>query len=263
MGKWCKKIYAVIITAILAVVLMGTGCGQISSDNSGGKIGIIGAMDEEVRHLKDDTENKKTTEIAGMEFCEGTLEGKKVVIVQCGMGKVNAGICAHTLINRFGCTKIINTGVAGSLQDQMKLGDIVVAVDAVQHDFTVEEIGFEKGEIPYTGRYSFPTDEAMRKTAVEAAKSVAPDANVYEGRICTGDQFIATQEQKDRILADFGGLCCEMEGGAIAQACYLNNTPFVIIRAISDTADDDEYEIFMKTTAINCSRIVEYMVGNM
>ena len=117
-------------------------------------IGIIGAMDTEVASLKQEADIKKTTVIAGMEFCEGTLEGKNVVIVKCGMGKVNAGICANTLINNFGCTKIINTGVAGSLDNQIDIGDIVVSVDAVQHDFTVEAIGFAKGEIPYTGRTS-------------------------------------------------------------------------------------------------------------
>ncbi|OON87754.1 5'-methylthioadenosine/S-adenosylhomocysteine nucleosidase [Oribacterium sp. C9] len=252
-----------IMTALLAVILLAAGCSQIPDGKSNGSIGIIGAMDEEVSYLKNITENKKITEVAGMEFCEGTLEGKKVVIVQCGIGKVNAGICANTLINQFGCEKIINTGVAGSLQNQIGLGDIVVSVDAVQHDFTVEAIGFAKGEIPYTGLYAFPADETMRKTAVESAKSVTPETQVFEGRVCTGDQFISGNEQKEKILSDFGGLCCEMEGGAIAQACYLNKTPFVIIRAISDTSDELEYDLFMENAAINCARIVQYMVGKL
>ena len=153
-------------------------------------------------------------EMMGMDFCEGTLEGKNVVIVQCGMGKVNAGVCANTLIGEFGCTKIINTGVAGSLDNQIDIGDIVVSVDAVQHDFTVEAIGFQKGEIPYTGLYAFPADEEMRKMAVAAAQEGAPDQHVFEGRVCTGDQFISSKEQKEKILSDFGGLCCEMEAAA-------------------------------------------------
>ncbi len=263
MRRFLKNSFIITMTTIFAFIFLVTGCGQNKNNSSDGSIGIIGAMDEEVSYLKEKISNKKSTEVAGMEFFEGTLEGKKVVVVQCGMGKVNAGICANTLINQFGCTKIINTGVAGTLQENIGLGDIVVSVDAVQHDFTVEAIGFEKGEIPYTGRFSFPADESMRKAAMEAAASVAPEVEVFEGRVCSGDQFISNKEQKDKILSDFGGLCCEMEGGAIGQACYLNNTPFVIIRAISDTTDDSEYEAFKESAAKNCAQIVEYMVGNM
>lgn len=226
-------------------------------------IGIIGAMDEEVASLKAAIENPEITSVAGMEFCRGKLDGVDAVIVQCGVGKVNAGICTNTLINEFGCTRIINTGVAGSLDAQIDIGDIVVSTDAVQHDFTAEAVGFAKGEIPYTGLYAFPADETMRKAAVEAAHAAAPEVHVFEGRVCSGDQFIASKEQKERIISDFNGMCCEMEGGAIAQVCYLNGTPFVIIRAISDKADDSEemsYEMFMSEAAVRCAAIVRYMI---
>jgi len=182
------------------------------------------------------------------------------------MGKVNAGICAHTLINDFGCTKIINTGVAGSLDNAIDIGDIVVSTDAVQHDFDVTPIGFERGEIPYTGLYAFPADETLRALAVSAVHSSAPEIQVFEGRVCSGDQFIASREQKETILSNFGGECCEMEGGAIAQACYLNNTPFVIIRAISDKADDSEevsFKEFEEAAAVRCAAIVRYMVSTL
>lgn len=259
-------------TAVFAAVL--AGCAQAASSaaqqgaSSGAQeaIGIIGAMDEEVASLKEAAEIERTTAIASMEFCEGTLGGKRVVIVQCGMGKVNAGICAHTLIKDFGCTKIINSGVAGSLDKRLNVGDIVVSEDAVQHDFDVEPIGFKKGEIPYTELYAFPADEALRSLAVSTAQEVAPGVSVYEGRVCTGDQFISTKEQKKAIVADFGGLCCEMEGGAVAHVCYLNNTPFVIIRAISDKADDAdesesvEYETFKADAAAHVAGIVQRMV---
>ena len=259
-----SRILAVLLTLLLAVPAALTGCGSTekAQDNV---IGIIGAMEEEVTTLKDSLEGMEVTKIAEMDFCKGKLNGKNVVVVQCGMGKVNAGICAHTLINAFGCSKIINTGVAGSLDNQLDIGDIVVSVDAVQHDFTVEAIGFKKGEIPYTGLYAFPADEELRKTAVEAAEKAAPDIHVYEGRICTGDQFVSNNEQKEKITADFGGMCCEMEGGAIAQVCYLNKTPFVVIRAISDKSDGSqsmEYETFKEAAAKNCATIVEYMVEN-
>ena len=227
------------------------------------KTGIIGAMEEEVNFLKEALSDSKTSTIAGMEFFEGKLDGEDVVVVQCGVGKVNAGICANTLINNFGCTRIINTGVAGSLDNEIDIGDVVVSVDACQHDFTVEALGFANGEIPYTGLFAFPADETMRKEAVEAVHEAAPDVHVFEGRVCTGDQFISSKIQKETITSAFGGMCCEMEGGAIAQACYLNNTPFVIIRAISDKADDSEelnYELFKEEAAEHCASIVHYMI---
>ena len=179
------------------------------------------------------------------------------------MGKVNAGICSNTLINDFGCTKIINTGAAGSLDNQIDIGDFVISTDAVQHDFDVEAIGFKKGEIPYTGLYAFTADETMRSVAVKAVKETSPDNHVFEGRVCSGDQFISTKEQKDKIISDFGGMCCEMEGAAIAQVCYLNKTPFVIIRAISDKPDETEiveYKEFEAEAAANCAKIVENIV---
>ncbi|MBR0085277.1 MAG: 5'-methylthioadenosine/adenosylhomocysteine nucleosidase [Lachnospiraceae bacterium] len=250
---------------MIACILLG-GCAKKEAEAPKEAIGIIGAMDSEVASLKEAAHITETTEIAGMEFCEGTLGKQNVVIVKCGMGKVNAGICANTLINDFGCTRVINTGVAGSLDNKIDIGDIVVSVDAVQHDYDVQAIGYKKGEIPYTGLYAFPADEDLRAAAVEAVHASAPDVHVFEGRVCSGDQFISTAEQKERIIADFGGLCCEMEGAAIAQACYLNETPFVIIRAVSDKSDGSqevEFETFEVEAAANCARIVQYMIENM
>ncbi|SES88903.1 adenosylhomocysteine nucleosidase [[Clostridium] aminophilum] len=259
--------FCMMLSVMFAVLLLGGCSGKKTSEKTFEKTsertGVIGAMEEEVGTLKEAITDLKTSSVAGMEFYEGKLDGVDVVVVQCGMGKVNAGICANTLINNFGCTKIINTGVAGSLDAQIDIGDIVVSTDAVQHDFTVEAIGFKKGEIPYTGRFEFPADEPMRKAAVEAVRTSAPEVKVFEGRICTGDQFISSQEQRNKIITDFGGMCCEMEGGAIAQACYLNKTPFVILRAISDKADQSEemnYEKFKEQAAKNCASIVRYMV---
>lgn len=260
-----KKLIALIIALAMSLTLVACGQQAEPAAEQVAVAGIIGAMEEELASLKSAMQITSTRTIAGMEFCEGTLDGKAVVVVQCGMGKVNAGICAHTLINEFGCARIINTGVAGSLDAKIDIGDIVVSTDAVQHDFTVEAIGFEKGEIPYTGLYAFPADETLRALAVGATHTVAPEIQVFEGRVCTGDQFISTREQKEEILSNFGGECCEMEGGAIAQACYLNDTPFVIIRAISDKADDSEeinYEQFKEAAATRCAAIVRTMVAS-
>lgn len=227
------------------------------------KYGIIGAMDPEVTSLQESLTDPKSEIIADMKFVSGRLGQTEAVIVKCGMGKVNAGICAHTLIQKYGCTKIINTGVAGSLDNRIDIGDIVVSTEAVQHDFDVSVIGFQKGEIPYTGLVAFPSDSALHDEAVKAVKATASEINVFEGRVCSGDQFIASSEQKNKILETFGGLCCEMEGGAIAQVCYLNHTPYVILRAISDKADHSEemsFEQFAETAAKRCAAIVHVMV---
>lgn len=258
-----KRLFAAICILSLLAGAVLAGCGQANGNTE--TIGIIGAMDVEVNSLKDAAGISKTTTVAGMEFCEGKLGDKNVVIVKCGMGKVNAGICATTLINDFGCTRIINTGVAGSLDNRIDIGDIVVSTEAVQHDFDVTFLGFEKGEIPYTGLYAFPADEDLRNSAVNAVKESAPEVNVFEGRVCSGDQFISEKEQRETIISNFGGLCCEMEGAAIAQACYLNETPFVVIRAISDKPNETEfvdYTVFEAEAAARCAKIVLNMVQN-
>lgn len=225
--------------------------------------GIIGAMDSEVKALKAAMQIEETFRLAAMEFCRGTLDGQPVVVVQCGMGKVNAGICAQILIGHFRASRIINTGVAGSLNNAIDIGDLVISTDAVQHDFDVSPVGFAKGEIPYTGLYAFPADESLRQKAKAAAETYAPEVKVFEGRVCSGDQFIASAAQKNAIISRFGGFCCEMEGAAIAQVCYLNRIPFVIIRAISDKADASEevsFEAFQAEAAERCSRIVHAMI---
>ena len=255
------------LLGVLALLALAAGCGPggpAAAETA--PIGIIGAMDEEVASLKEAADITETREIAAMTFCRGALGDRPVVIVQCGMGKVNAGICAHTLIREFGCDRIINTGVAGSLDNRLDIGDIVVSTEAVQHDFDVSFLGFDKGEIPYTGLVAFPADEALRAAAAEAVRQTAPEVHVMEGRVCSGDQFIYRIAQKEEILHNFGGDCCEMEGAAIAQVCHLNHTPFVIIRAISDKPDGSKivnFPEFSKEAAASCARIVCSMVSRL
>lgn len=260
-----KTILSLIGVSLILSTALLTGCSNSASapEKQEEKIGIIGAMDVEVDTLKKAAEITSTSKIAEMEFCEGKLGNRSVVIVKCGMGKVNAGICTNTLINEYHCTRIVNTGVAGSLDNQIDIGDIVVSTDAVQHDFDVTYLGYKKGEIPYTGLYAFSADETMRAEAVEAVKQSAPEVKVFEGRVCSGDQFISTKEQKEKIISNYGGMCCEMEGAAIAQTCYLNKTPFVIIRAISDKVDEtvvEDYTVFEAKAAARCAKIVQYLV---
>ena len=229
------------------------------------KIGIIGAMKSEVEALKEALATSRKEMKASMEFCEGKLGQMDVVVVQSGIGKVNAGICAQILVDDFAVTHIINTGVAGSLSNELDIGDIVISKDAVQHDFTVEAIGFKKGEIPFTGKVAFEADETLRQKALAAVKAALPDIRAVEGRVCSGDQFISSKEAKERIIADFDGTCAEMEGAAIAQVCHANNLPFVVLRAISDKADGSaqvSFEEFEQKAAKNSSRLVQYMLEN-
>ena len=229
------------------------------------KTGIIGAMDEEVDTLKAAVADAKITLLGGMEFCEGKLDGHPVVIVRCGVGKVNAGNCAQLLISVFGVDCVINTGVAGSLDATIDIGDIVVSTDAVQHDFDLTPLGYAPGELYGVGSSSLPADEGMRTDAVNAVKVCSPEVHVFEGRVCTGDQFISSAAQKEAILSVFGGLCCEMEGGAIAQVCHQNGVPFVIIRAISDKADGSaemDYTEFVHEAAVRCAAITHYMIAH-
>lgn len=227
------------------------------------KTGIIGAMTEEVASLKAALTEEHVRTVAGMEFHEGKLDGADVVVVKCSVGKVNAAACTQILSDIFGVSRIINTGVAGSLDADIDIGDIVVSTDAVQHDMDCTALGCARGEIPYSAEYIFKADEEMRKSAVQAVKAAAPDIKVFEGRVCSGDQFIASRAQKESIINDLGGSCCEMEGASIAQISSLNGIPFVIIRAISDKADDSEemsYLEFEKAAAERCAAITRYMI---
>ena len=201
-------------------------------------IGIIGAMDQEVSILKEKMEVKKIDKRASMEFYVGILNGKEVVIVKCGVGKVNAAVCTQILADCYQVEAVINTGVAGSLRAEINIGDIVVSTDALQHDMDATGFGYEPAEIPLMGKKTFEADASLRSLIAETCREVNPEIGVVEGRVVSGDQFISDRAVKDRILAQFGGMGTEMEGAAIAQAAYLNKIPFVIIRAISDKADD-------------------------
>jgi len=227
------------------------------------KIGIIGAMDLEVETLKSHMQDVKITKKAAMEFFEGTLNGTAVVIVKCGIGKVNAGICVQILSDLFGITHIINTGVAGSLQAQIDIGDIVVSTDALYHDMDVTALGYPLGQIPQIDTFAFKADDRLAALAKSTCEEVNPDIHVFTGRVVSGDQFIAGKEIKEKIIANFHASCTEMEGAAIAHAAYLNGIPFVIIRAISDKADDSaemDYPTFEKKAAEHSAKLVEHLI---
>lgn len=212
-------------------------------------IGIIGAMDEEVAGLKKYMKDPEITRKASMDFYSGTLEGKRAVVVRSGIGKVNAAVCTQILVDDFDAEVVINTGIAGSLNNEINIGDIVVSTDLIHHDMNAVAFGYPKGQIPQMEEFSFASDEFLRKLAVRACREVNPDIQVFEGRIASGDQFVADQEVKDFIVREFGAYAVEMEGAAIAQAAVLNHVPFLVIRAISDKADGSahvDYPAFEK-----------------
>ena len=227
------------------------------------KIGIIGAMEEEVDALRGKLSGVQKLDRASMEFYTGILGNKKVVIVRSGIGKVNAGICTQILADLFQVDAVINTGIAGSLKAEINIGDIVVSTDAIQHDMDATGFGYEPGVIPRMPVSCFEADKKLVKAVEAACREAIPEVGVFTGRIVSGDQFISDRAVKDRISSQFGGMCTEMEGAAIAQAAYLNSIPFVIIRAISDKADDSatvDYPTFERQAIAHSVALVENFV---
>lgn len=221
------------------------------------KLGIIGAMEQEVETLLAQMEEKQTAVRAGSTFYEGKLAGLDVVVVQCGIGKVNAALCVQILCDCYGITHAVNTGIAGSLCNELDIGDLVVSVDAMYHDFNCVDFGYPMGKVPGMDVVAFPADETMIRLATQAAEAVHP-GHIRQGRVASGDQFVANQELKNRIIANTQALCTEMEGAAIAQTAYRNRIPFVILRAISDKADnsaDMDYPTFERIAAHRCAAV--------
>ena len=209
------------------------------------KVGIIGAMSVELELLKSKLEeNPAVTKAGGMTFTEGKINGISVVLVQSGVGKVNAALCAQRLILKFGCTHIINTVIAGAMASGLKVLDFVASTDAVYHDMDATGFGYKKTEIPQMKCSDFPADGKMLEAARSAFKEFPAEHKLVFGRIATGDQFISDKEKKSAIQETCSPACVEMEGAAVAHACWINEIPFVIIRCMSDMADDDGESIY-------------------
>jgi len=227
------------------------------------RIGIIGAMDEEVDVLKNEMKIKEIRSIANMEFYIGNIEEREIVLVRCGIGKVNAAICTQILISELEAKTIINTGVAGALNDGLDVLDIVVSTDVQQHDFDVTGFGHKLGEIPRMEKSIFPADENLVDKALAASKEVLKQNKAVKGRIVSGDIFVSDAKLKETLLENFNAHCTEMEGAAIGHTCYVNNTPFVIIRAMSDKADGSahsNFNEFVQEAADHSKDIVKIML---
>ena len=231
------------------------------------KLGIIGAMRVEIETLKENITNLTESERAGMTFYEGELEQLPVVVVVCGVGKVNAGLCVQVLCDCFGVTHIVNTGVAGSLCAELDIGDFVISKDAMYHDFDCHSLSnqYPVGQVPGIAVRAFPADEMLMDYALAAAQQVHT-GHARIGRVASGDQFICDKEVKERIIANTGALCTEMEGAAIAHAAWRNGIPFVVIRAISDKADNSaemDYPTFEAIAAKRCAAVTQLLAKNL
>ena len=226
-------------------------------------IGIIGAMEEEVAVLKEEMNVQEVVTAASMDFYKGVLCGRDVVVVRSGVGKVNAAICAQLLVDRFGVEILINTGIAGSLDAQIDIGDIVISTDSLHHDMDATLFGDPPGQVPRMDTLAFPADQRLVELAVLANQEANPDIHTFTGRVVSGDQFISSAEVKDRLVKQFHAKCTEMEGAGIAHAAYLNKISYVIIRAISDKADNSatmDYPVFERQAIAHSVRLVKNLL---
>lgn len=256
-----KRILSMCAAALLSVTML-VGCTSEAETNEN-VLGVIGAMEEEVEILKEKMDIKETVTVAGMEFYNGTLADKNIVLVRSGVGKVNMATCTQILVDKFGVDALVNSGVAGTMDEELNQGDIVISTDAVQHDFDTTVFGDPLGEISRLGVRFFEADKDMIEISKKAAANV-DGMTIKEGRVASGDQFVAGGDIADRIKENFGDVSAvEMEGASMAQVAYLNEIPFVILRSISDKANgeaDLSYEEFLPIAAKNASTLLEEFI---
>ncbi|MGD9677409.1 MAG: 5'-methylthioadenosine/adenosylhomocysteine nucleosidase [Vulcanibacillus sp.] len=226
------------------------------------RIGIIGAMDEEIENYKPRIKGIQQSSFANISFYQGKLGENQVVLCKSGVGKVNSAVCTQILIDKFQIEKLIFTGVAGALHPELDIGDIVISTKAQQYDIDASPLGFEKGIIPFSKKSIFEADEELVNLAAKASKEVS-NSRVFTGKILSGDKFIADVETAKELYNTFDGLCTEMEGAAVAQVCDMNEIPFVIVRSMSDKADHSaevNFLEFAKFAADRSCLIVDRML---
>ena len=224
-------------------------------------IGIIGAMGVEIQSLVQMLENRETVTLSGIEYAKGTIHNREVVLAVCGIGKVFAAVCAQTMILKFAPDVIINTGVAGTLTESLTIGDIAVSENVAQHDMDTTALGDPAGFLSGINIIKIPADGKTRQLLVDCIKQLG--VNYRTGTICSGDQFLASQEVKDRIVKNFGAIAGEMESGAIGQVCFINNVKFCVLRAISDRADGsgaENYFEFLEQAAQTAVNVIDRFI---
>ena len=226
-------------------------------------IGLIGAMAIEVEALMDKLEGRREERIGMDTFVSGKLFGQEAVLAVCGPGKINAALCAQSMILRYQPEWVLNLGVAGAGDLTVSIGDMVIATAAVQHDVDTSPIGDPVGMVSKINLIEIPCDDALRARLVAAA-STLPDVKVYEGIIATGDQFINSGDVRARIHGRYHAMAVEMEGGAVAQACYMHGVPCGVLRSISDQADGQsemDYPTFAALAAKHSQQVVERLLN--
>ena len=224
-------------------------------------IGIIGAMEPEVEAIIATLEEKKSETVSRITFYTGKIGEKTVAVAKCGIGKVFAALCAEIMILKYNPDLLVNTGVGGALASGITTGDIVIAGDLCQHDMDTSAIGDPKGLVSGINVIYFEADKRANEILLSTAKSLGLNARL--GRIASGDKFIASKEEKTRIVSDFSADACEMEGCAIAQTAFVNGTPFAVVRAISDSADGEatmDYPTFLPLAARNSTNLTLALV---
>ncbi|MFT5559745.1 MAG: adenosylhomocysteine nucleosidase [Psychromonas sp.] len=229
------------------------------------KIGIIGAMDEEVSILKAKLNNMETTVIAGCEFYQGELNGKQVILTKSGIGKVAAAVATTLLLEKFNPSKVINTGSAGGYDTTLNVGDVVISTEVRFHDVDLTAFGYEIGQMAQLPA-AFPADKNLIVAAQKAANAIT-HLKTIQGLICTGDIFMADPTKAEIARLNFPTMAaCEMEAAAIAQVCYQFKVPFVIIRSLSDIAgkkSELSFEQYLPIAAKNASILVEEIINNL
>ncbi len=227
-------------------------------------IGIICAMDIELEKILSLATDKESVSVGYFSYTKGKINGKETVMCVCGVGKVFSALCAHTMILSFSPDIIINVGVAGNLSDKLKIGDIAIARDLVQHDMDTSALGDPVGLVSGINVINFRCDASATKKIEDICSEMGIDHLV--GTIATGDRFIASKDEKNRLVSVFDAVACDMEGGAIAQACYINNTPFAAIRALSDDADNGsptDFGDFCRSSAEKSAEVLRRYIYNL
>ncbi len=222
------------------------------------KFGIIGAMELEVNALKEKMDDPVITTVSSVDFYSGKINGTETVVATAGVGKVNAAICAQTMILTFKPDILINIGVAGGLRDDFKIGDIAVATSVVEHDMDTTPIGDPRGFITGINKVYMDCDKKLADILYDEANKVG-DIRAQKGVIASGDQFISDDAARNRIKSEFNAIAAEMEGASIGHVCTVNNVPFGVLRAISDGANDDsamDFPAFAKAAAKNSVKIM-------
>jgi adenosylhomocysteine nucleosidase len=226
-------------------------------------IGIIGAMDEEIRLLLEQMNDMHPVQKPNTTYYCGQLWGRRVVVCKSGVGKVQAAVSVQGMIAAFDVEVVLFTGVAGALDPSLRVGDIVVSRDCMYHDMDARALGFALGEIPFSGHSVFEADERLIQTAVEAGRRMYPELQVIEGRVVSGDQFIADRAKVVQLHEELSGACTEMEGAAVAHVCAMYGVPYVVVRSMSDQANGEAHEdfaTFMPKAAKHSLGIIEGML---